>query len=171
MPTNSGRAGISSSTTRSIGPAGRSALAVGTDRGVDGVVDGEDLGQAGDLEHLQNPALGADQRQVAVMAEDPLEPTDEDAEPGRVEELDALEVDQDRALTLVDQLDELLAELRCGVDVDFSLYRQDGPAVAFLDVKPKIHVRSLRALQSPGEPTPARSAVLVDDVLRLVDDL
>src|SRR5258705_10509769 len=144
MPTNSGRAGISSSTMHSIGPAGRSALAVGGNCGIDRVVNGEDLGQTGDLEHLQDPALGAHQGQVAVVAADPLEPADEDAEPGGVEELDALEVDQDRALTLVDQLDELLAELGCGVDVDLALHRQDGPAVVFLDVKPEIHVRSLR---------------------------
>src|SRR5205823_7586823 len=58
-----------------------------------------------------------------------------------------LEVDQNRALTLVDQLDELLAELRRGVDVDLPLDGQNRPAVAFLDVKPKIHVRSLRALR------------------------
>ena len=70
------------------------------------------------------------------MAADPLEPADEDAEPGRVEELHPFEVDQDRALTLVDQLDELLAELGRRVDVDLALHGQDGPTVALLDVKP-----------------------------------
>ena len=79
--------------------------------------------------------MRADERQIPVVAPDPLEPADEDAEPGRVEELHTFEVDQDRALTLVDQLDELLAELRCRVDVDFALHGQDGPAIAFLDVK------------------------------------
>src|SRR5687767_5012022 len=137
IPTNSGRAGISSSTTRSIPRrAGRSALSVGGDRGVDVVVNGEHLGQAGDLEHLQDPALGADQRQVTVVAADALETTDEDAEPGRVEKLHAFEVDQDLTLALVDQLNQLLAELGRRVDVDFTLYRQDRPAVALLDVKP-----------------------------------
>src|SRR5581483_2662842 len=136
IPTNSGRAGISSSTTQSIGAIGRSGSTVAADGGVDGVVDGEDLGQTGDLEHLQAPALRADERQVAVVAADPLEPPDEDAQPGRVEELHTFEVDQGRALTRVAQLDELLAELGRGVDVDLALDGQDGPAVAFFDVKP-----------------------------------
>src|SRR5687768_3585518 len=143
IPTNSGRPGISSSTTWSKG----SALGAVADGSVDRVVDGEDLGEAGDLEDLEDAPLRADQRQVTVVAPHTLQPADQHAEAGRVEELDAFEVDQDRALTLVDQLDQLLAELWCRVDVDLALHRQDGPTVAFFDVKPKIHVRSLRALR------------------------
>src|SRR5690348_66468 len=136
IPTYSGRAGISSSTTQSIGGPEPSALSGAADGGIDGVVDREHLREAGDLQHLQDPALGADEGQIAVVAPDALEPPDEDSEARRVEELHTFEVDQDRALTLVDQLDELLAELGGGIDVDLALDGQDGPAVAFLDVEP-----------------------------------
>jgi hypothetical protein len=45
-------------------------------------VNREDLGEAGDLENLEDAALRADQRQIPVVAADALEPTHEDAEPG-----------------------------------------------------------------------------------------
>ena len=91
------------------------------DGGVDRVMDGEHLGEAGDLQHLEDAALRADQRQVPVVAPHPLEPSDEHAQPGGVEELDAFQVHHDLALTLVDQLDQLLAELGRRVDVDLTL--------------------------------------------------
>src|SRR5215210_7490283 len=79
--TNSARAGISRATTSptiDFGPLfGRS--------GVDRVVDGEDLCQPGDLEHLEDTALGAHQQQVAVVAAKPLEPSDEHSQTGGVE--------------------------------------------------------------------------------------
>src|SRR5579862_1468832 len=112
--TNSGRAGISSSMV-----AGNDRLggAVGRRR-FDAVVAREDLGQAGDLETLQDARLRADELEVAVVAAQPLEPTDQHAEAGGVEEVDALEVDHDAVLAFGDQLDEPFTELGGRVDVD-----------------------------------------------------
>src|SRR5436190_464546 len=59
--TNSGRAGISSSSTSSIGR-------LGGDSGVHGVVDGEHLGEPGDLEDLEDAVLSTDERD-ALLAE------------------------------------------------------------------------------------------------------
>src|SRR4051794_2065119 len=109
--TNSGRAGMSSSRTCSTWSAT-------SDGGVDRVVDGEDLGETGDLEHLQDAVLRAHQREVAVVAAESLQAADQHAEPGGVEEVDAFEVDDDLVLALTDQLDELLAEPGRRVDVD-----------------------------------------------------
>src|SRR3712207_6745681 len=114
--TNSARAGISSSMTPPASPGSATALRAGgaagaaADRCVDGVVDREDLGEPGDLEDLQDAALGADQQQVAVVAAQPLEPPHQHAETGGVEEVDALEVDDDPVLALADELDQPLAE-------------------------------------------------------------
>src|SRR5438874_3507257 len=112
MPTNSARAGISSSMTCVTGSRRRSGLPVAGDGGVDRVVDAEHLGQPGDLQHLEDPALGADEGQFTIVAPDPLQPADQHAEPGRVEELDTLEIDHDPAVPLVNQLDQLFPELR-----------------------------------------------------------
>src|SRR5262249_42898778 len=50
----------------------------------------------------------------------PLEAADEHAEPGRVEELDLLHVDDEVVATVLHQLDDLLPKLWCGIDVDLS---------------------------------------------------
>src|SRR4051794_9865883 len=83
--TNSGRAGISSSMAESTT---RPSLSLLGDCGVDRVVDREHLGEAGDLEHLEDAVLRAHEAEVTVVAADPLQPADEHAEAGRVEELD-----------------------------------------------------------------------------------
>src|SRR3954453_15219617 len=51
------------------------------------LVDHEDLRQAGDPEDLQQPVLVADQLERAVVGTHLLQAADEDAEPGRVQEL------------------------------------------------------------------------------------
>src|SRR5690606_22740823 len=53
---------------------------------VGGVVDPEDLGEAGDPEDLQQPFLGADQLERTVVDADLLEATDQHAQTGGVEE-------------------------------------------------------------------------------------
>src|SRR5436853_3777237 len=133
--TNSGRAGISSSTVLVTGVSWlRGAHSV-----VDGVMDGEDLGEAGDLEHLQDAALGADQEEVAVVAAQALEPAHEHAQAGGVQELDALEVDDDPVLAFGDQLDESLAEPGTRVPVHFPAHAEDGVPVPFRDIETQIH--------------------------------
>src|SRR4051794_24155427 len=98
--TNSGRAGMSSSRTCSTG-------GLTSHSRVDGVVDGEDLGETRDLEDLEDAMLRAHQREVAVVTAEPLEATNQYAEARRVEEVDTLEIHDDLVLSLADQLDEL----------------------------------------------------------------
>src|SRR5205823_1563588 len=83
-------------------------------------------------------ALGADEQQVAVVTAQALQAADEDAESGRVQEVDPLEVDHDPVLAFADQLDQPLAETRRGVDVDLPAHGQDGVTVSFCDVEPEI---------------------------------
>ena len=60
------------------------------------------------------------------MRADPLEAADQHAEAGGVEELDALHVDDHVVLPGADQVDQLLAELGRGVDVDLAPDDDDG---------------------------------------------
>src|SRR6266567_6820038 len=112
--TYSGRAGMSSSTSASSHPSGRTASPCATTLGgggrFNGVVDREHLRETGDLEHLQDAGLGADQDHVPVMAPQALEPSDEHAQTGGVEEVHALQVDHHLMAALADQLDEPLTE-------------------------------------------------------------
>src|SRR5580658_1740451 len=86
------------------------------DRFIHAVVDAEDLGQPGDPEDLENALLGADQVERPVMSADPLEPTDQHAKAGRVEELHLLHVHHELVMADVDQLDQQLTQSRGGVD-------------------------------------------------------
>src|SRR5207245_7390452 len=91
------------------------------DRGV----DGEHLGQTGNAEDLENALLGADQPQRALVRAYSLEAADEHAEPGRVEEVDVLHVDDQVVVAARHEVDELFAQLRGGVDVDLAADRHD----------------------------------------------
>src|SRR5206468_2767264 len=68
--TNSARAGISSSSTWST-------RQLAGDSGVDGVVNGEHLGKAGDLEDLQDAVLRADEGEITVVTAQPLQTADQ----------------------------------------------------------------------------------------------
>src|SRR5450755_2687926 len=81
---------------------------------LDRIVYGEHLRQSGDFEDLQDAVLGAHQSEIAVVASEPLQSSDQHAQPGRVEEVHSLEVDNDLVLALADELDELLPETRSG---------------------------------------------------------
>ena len=69
--------------------------------------------------------MGTDQRQAAVVGPQALEHADEDAQAGRVEELDPLHVHEDAVGTGVDQLVQAFAEPGRGVDVDLAADLQD----------------------------------------------
>src|SRR3954449_2956480 len=74
--TNSARAGISNLTTSSI-----TTLLLGLPgRSLDGIVNREDLGEAGNFEDLQDAVLGAHQHEVSVVAAQALESSDEDTQ-------------------------------------------------------------------------------------------
>src|SRR3954463_3753239 len=97
--TNSAPAGISSWTARSV-------TAVLRGDGVfDRVVDREDFREPGDFEHFEDAALGAHEQKVAVVATQALQPTHEHAQTGGIEEIDALEVDDNSVLALAHEFD------------------------------------------------------------------
>src|SRR4029079_3637186 len=85
-----------------------------------GAVDREDLGQAGDPEDLEQALLVADQPHRAVVRPHLLEAADEDAEAGRVQEVDLLHVDHQVVLAVADELGDLVPELGGRVDVDLA---------------------------------------------------
>src|SRR5215210_1120377 len=62
---------------------------------LDRVVDGEDLGQAGDLEDLEDLVLRAYQSQATLVGLDSLKSAHQDAETCGVEKVHSLEVDDD----------------------------------------------------------------------------
>src|SRR4051812_46482644 len=115
-----------------------------------GVVDREHLGESGDAEDLQQPVLGADQLHRAVVGADLLQASDEDAEPGGVEEVDALHVDDELVVALADELGDLVAELRGRVDVDLPTDGDNRTTVHLAGLQRKIHGLS-------SEPGPTRS--------------
>ena len=78
------------------------------------------------MRKILDALLGADEAQRALVGTDALEPADEHAEARRVEELDALHVDDQVVLAAAHEVDELLAELRRRVDVDLAPHHDDG---------------------------------------------
>ena len=78
------------------------------------------------------------------MAAQPLQAADQHPQPGRVEKVHALEVDDDLPVALADQLDQSLTQARRAVDVDLSLdgqHRERRSAVVYLQTE--LHRRVL----------------------------
>src|SRR2546430_7856849 len=92
---------------------------------VAGRVDREDAVEPGDLEDLRDVAIAADERELPVVRAEPLDAADEHAERGRVDEGGVAEVDDDLLAALPDHLEQLLLELRRGVEVDLACERDD----------------------------------------------
>src|SRR6266508_2700842 len=114
-------AGENDSRTVGIGLPLRRFVSIGTHGGhgrLDGVEEREHAVQRGDPEDLQQPFLAADQAQAPPGGPQPLQGAHEHAEPGRVEELDPAEVDDDAARATLDELDEPLPQPRRGVHID-----------------------------------------------------
>src|SRR5438309_9101857 len=110
-PTNSGRGGISISTSGWGARSGPQGL-------VQGPEDREDLGQAGDVEDLEDAVLRGDEFHRALFVLHALQAADEDAEAGGVEKVDLLHVDDDRGGAALHQVDKGLPEPGRRVDVD-----------------------------------------------------
>ena len=83
-------------------------------------VDREDAVEAGDLEDLRDVPVAADERQLAVVRAQALDPADEDAERRRVDERRRREVDDHVLAALADHLEQLLLELGGRVEVDLA---------------------------------------------------
>src|SRR5918995_580145 len=83
-------------------------------------MDREDAVETGDLEDLGDVAVAAHERQLALIRAQALDAADEHAERGRVDERRVAEVDDDVATALIDHVEQLLLELRGGVEVDLA---------------------------------------------------
>src|SRR3954453_4709292 len=81
-------------------------------RGAAGRVDREDAVESCDLEDLRDVAVAADERELPLVRAQPLDPADEHAERGRVDERRIREVDDHVLRALADHVEELLLELR-----------------------------------------------------------
>src|SRR5208282_5041794 len=114
--------------------------------GRDGLVhclmDAEDLHQPGDLEDLQDPLLGADQIQRAVVRPHPVQAAGQHPEAGGVEEPDLLQVDDEVVVVLAGQLDEQLTQPRRRIDIDLALDVDDLDAVPGVVTQLQIHKSS-----------------------------
>ena len=102
--------------------------------------------EPGDLEDLEDRGSEQTRASSPSLVRTRLSAPTEDPEPGRVEELDPVEVDDDVVATVVDQLDELLAQPGRGGDIDLAGDGDDRPAVALGHPYRQIH---------GGEPLPA----------------
>ena len=86
--------------------------------------------------------------QRAVVGADLLQAADQDAEPGGVEELDLLHVDDDVVGAGRDQLGDLVAELGRGVDVDLAADGNDGLPTGVARRQSQVHHKSPGAVRS-----------------------
>ena len=73
------------------------------------------------------------------MRPHPLQPADQHAKAGGVEELDLLHVDDELVVVLVDEIDEQLTEPRGRVDVNLALDIDDLDAVLVVVTQLQIH--------------------------------
>src|SRR5918995_682205 len=119
------------------------------ERGFGGLVDDEDLREAGDAEDLEEAVLVADQVERALVGAYLLQAAHQDAQAGRVEELDVLHVDDDVVGAGGDELGELVAQPRGGVDVDLATDGDDGRAVGLVGRKSQVHVFSTALVGAP----------------------
>ena len=81
--------------------------------------------EARDLEEPQDGRVRADERHVALVLGDLPQGAEQDAEPGRVDELDGAEIEDDPAVPVVDDRLEALAEARRRREVDLAADRDD----------------------------------------------
>lgn len=94
--------------------------------------------QAGEGEHAENRVTGTAEFECAFMLLHSLQTTDQDCEPGRVHELDIFEVDEQPVPAFTDLLCDLILESGRGVNINFTLDRNDRPIMASLYVHYKI---------------------------------
>ncbi len=141
---------------------GHQASAGRADRLGDGGVDREHLAQPGDLEDLQDTFLGQHEDERAVLSAHPVEGTHKDAQAGGVEELNAGQVEHQVDLSLGNQLDDPLTQLRRGIDVDLAANLDDRAVALCSGHQGEVHgvpfsVRG-SGLLSPIQPSPCDHA-------------
>src|SRR5688572_13264384 len=95
---------------------------LGLQRRFEAVVDREEPVELGDGEQLADAVGGVDEDELAVAVAEAAEVADQLADPGRVDVVDAREVDQDVAVVLLERpLQRLGEELRALAELDDSL--------------------------------------------------
>src|SRR6266571_403746 len=114
------------------------------ERLVAGRVDREDAVEPRDLEDLGDVPVAADEREPAVLRAQPLDPAYEHAECRRVDERRVREVDDHILGPLADHVQQMLLELRSGVEIDLARQRNHIRAVADLvRLHVEVHLPSL----------------------------
>src|SRR5262249_43492496 len=110
---------------------------------LDGVVDRraqvEGAVEPRDLENLPHAGLVAHDAQLATLRAGPLEDTDEDAQSGRVEERDLVEVRDQVLVAFREEAVELLPQARSGGDVDLAAHGEHRPVAFGSYDEAKIH--------------------------------
>ena len=86
-----------------------------------------------------DPVASAGQSELATLGPQQLEPTDQDAETGRVEEVDVGQVDDDVAVTALDELVEVTAQRWCSGHVNLTDSTQDDGVVERLGGQCQMH--------------------------------
>src|SRR5215467_1690630 len=114
---------------------------------VHAVVDAEDLCQPGDPEYFKDALLGAHQVERAVVGTNALEPADEYAQAGGVEELHLLHVHHQLVVTTIHQIDKKLTQPRGGIDIDLALDIDDLDPIRRVMLQLQVHKTS-RAMRS-----------------------
>src|SRR5258706_12696408 len=109
-----------------------------SDRLVYRVVNPEYLGQPSNAEDLQYPLLRADQVERSVMGSHSLQPADQDAEAGGVEELHLFHVHDELVMTVIHQVNKEFTETRRGIDIDLAFHVDDLVCRLLLEKKKKI---------------------------------
>ena len=83
-------------------------------------MEADDLVEPGDLEQLADPLGHPDDQQVAPVRASPLQRADHDAEPDRVDEVDAAEIDDEVRPAATDDADHLLAQTGRGGQLELA---------------------------------------------------
>src|SRR5438552_4323951 len=121
---------------------------------VQGPVDREDLGQAGDVEDLEDAVLVRHELHRAFLVLHSFQPADEHTEAGGVEEVHFLHVDDDVRRAALHEVDQGLAEAGSGVHVDLASERDDAGAVLRPGLDVEVHARSISARTGHTERPP-----------------
>ena len=136
------------------GSAGGSCAPRGSaPRLAEGLLDGrrqrEGALEGGELEDLAKAGARRHEPQVATLAARALQQSDEHAEPGRVDEVHLLEIEDDLRLSADDDLHDPLAQAGGGGEVEVAGGPRDGPAVTVVHLHHQIHRPNLPLCPDP----------------------
>ena len=102
-------------------------------------MQGEDAVEVAQFEHAPHPRLGDDQLEVAVEQADPLERADQYAEPERVDEVDAGQIEDEMVQTIGHRMHHVLAQLGRADDVELAGHGENRPLAVSVSVHHDVH--------------------------------